>query len=81
MPLLQNFGLTVLSEDAHELKFERDGQAATAFIEEFNALGPGGRPIARMPGANLLGEQLNLAPGDGEFHPAEAHYTLRVVPK
>jgi mono/diheme cytochrome c family protein len=23
----------------------------------------------------------NLAPGDGEFHPAEAHYTLQVVPK
>jgi hypothetical protein len=23
----------------------------------------------------------NLAPGKGEFHPAEAHYTLRVVPK
>jgi hypothetical protein len=23
----------------------------------------------------------NLAPGGGDFHPAEAHYTLRVVPK
>jgi mono/diheme cytochrome c family protein len=23
----------------------------------------------------------NIAPGGGEFHPAEAHYTLRVVPK
>jgi hypothetical protein len=23
----------------------------------------------------------NLAPGKGEFRPAEAHYTLRVVPK
>jgi hypothetical protein len=23
----------------------------------------------------------NLAPGEGTFHPAEAHYTLRVVPR
>ena len=23
----------------------------------------------------------NLAPGGGEFHPAEAYYTLRVVPR
>ena len=23
----------------------------------------------------------NLAPGAGEFHPAEAYYTLRVIPK
>jgi len=23
----------------------------------------------------------NLAPGGGEFHPAEAHYTLQVIPK
>ena len=38
--------------------------------------------LAEMrPGLGYEFRLRNLAPGKGEFHPAEAHYPLRIVPK
>ena len=59
MPLLQNFGIRVLSEDAHELRPNVDGQIETAYVLAFQVQGPDGQPLASCPGAMLLAEALS----------------------
>jgi glutamate dehydrogenase len=61
MPLLQNFGVRVLSEDAHELNPEVDGRPQAAFVLAFLVQGPDGQPLTTYPGAELLAEALNAA--------------------
>ncbi len=58
MPLLQNFGVRVLSEDAHELNPIVDGRVESAFVLAFLVDGPEGRPLNSFPGAGLLAEAL-----------------------
>ncbi len=58
MPLLQNFGIRVLSEDVHELKPMVDGRAESAFVLAFLVDGPEGRPLNTFAGAGLLAEAL-----------------------
>jgi glutamate dehydrogenase len=61
MPLLQNFGVRVLSEDAHELRLNVEGGVALAFVLAFQVQGPDGQPLAAHPGALLLAEALSAA--------------------
>ena len=51
MPLLQNFGIRVLSEDAHELKPSLDGRVQSAFVLAFLVQGPEGQPLEGCAGA------------------------------
>jgi len=58
MPLLQNFAIRVLSEDAHALMLEREGKAMRTFIQAFVVQGPAQQALSEMPGAGLLAEAL-----------------------
>ena len=59
MPLLQNFGIRVLSEDAHELKPSLDGRVQLAFVLAFLVQGPDRQPLEACPGAALVAEALS----------------------
>ena len=59
MPLLQNFGIRVLSEDAHELKPKVDGACSRRTCIAFQVQGPDGQPLNAYPGALLLAEALS----------------------
>ncbi len=58
MPILQNFGIRVLSEDAHELWPIVDGRKRRASIGSFTAQGAKGKALHAMPGAPRLAEAL-----------------------
>jgi glutamate dehydrogenase len=59
MPLLQNFGIRVLSEEAHELRPNVDGRLQLAYVLAFQVQGPDGRQLGFYPGAPLLAEALS----------------------
>ncbi len=59
MPLLQNFGIRVLSEDAHELRPRVEGRREPAFVLTFEVEGHDRRPLDKYPGASLLAEALS----------------------
>ncbi len=59
MPLMQNFGIRVISEDAHELRPNVDGRVELAFVLAFQVQGPEGQPLAACPGAPLVAEALS----------------------
>ena len=59
MPLLQNFGIRVLSEEAHELRPNLDGRPHSAYVVAFQVQGPDGRALEAYPGALLLAEALS----------------------
>ena len=61
MPLLQNFGIRVLSEDAHELKPSIDGREELAFVLAFLVQGPDRQALEACPGAALVAEALSAA--------------------
>ncbi|MGH7923810.1 MAG: NAD-glutamate dehydrogenase domain-containing protein, partial [Candidatus Binatus sp.] len=54
MPTLQNFGIAVLSEDAHELRPRTGGKLARAYLQIFSVQGPNSQPFAKFPGTALL---------------------------
>jgi glutamate dehydrogenase len=54
MPMLQNFGIRVLSEDAHQLSPLRDGKPISATVESFQIQAPDRSPIDKMPGVAML---------------------------
>ena len=56
MPILQNFGVIVVSEDFHVCK-PRIG-AGAAFVQEFFVRGANGRRLTSFPGANLVAEAI-----------------------
>ncbi len=58
MPTLQNFGVSVLSESAHEFMPEFEGKATRAYLQAFSVLGPGRQPFAKMPGAAVLADAI-----------------------
>jgi glutamate dehydrogenase len=74
MPLLQNFGVRVLSEDAHELKLNVEGGGVElAFVLAFQVQGPDGQPLSAHPGSMLLAEALSaVRSGLGENDPLNA---------
>lgn len=59
MPTLQNFGVHVLAEDAHELAPKPDGKAARAYLQVFTVRGPEMRPFGEFPGASLVADALS----------------------
>ena len=61
MPLLQNFRLDVLSEDAHELKPESEGEIRLAFVQAFRVRGRRFPDLSRAPGIALLAEAIAAA--------------------
>ena len=64
MPLLQNFGLRVLSEDAHQLSPLLDGRPASATVESFMVQGPDGVALDQMPGVSMLADAIAAVRGD-----------------
>ena len=59
MPLLQNFGIRALSEEAHEMRPNVDGRVQLAYVIAFQVQGPDGQPLSAYPGALLLAEALS----------------------
>ncbi len=55
MPTLQNFGIRVLAEDAHELRPSTDGEA---YLQAFSVQGPASKPFADFPGAKSIPDAL-----------------------
>ena len=58
VPVLQNFGISVISEDAHELKPLIDGKPRPAFFQAFRVLSLTGEALTAMPGFALIPEAL-----------------------
>jgi glutamate dehydrogenase len=58
MPMLQNFGIRVLSEDAHQLSPLLDGKPLSVTVESFRVQGPGGSPLDQMPGVEMLADAI-----------------------
>ncbi len=58
VPVLQNFGIAVLSESAHEFRLTQDGKPQPAYMQSFQVRTIDGKPLERMPGAALLGDAL-----------------------
>jgi glutamate dehydrogenase len=61
MPTLQNFGIEVLSEDAHELRPRTDGKVTRAYLQVFSVQGPNSQPFAKFPGAALVADAITAA--------------------
>ncbi|HEX4209485.1 MAG TPA: NAD-glutamate dehydrogenase domain-containing protein [Candidatus Binataceae bacterium] len=58
VPVLQNFGISVISEDAHELKPLLDGKPRAAFFQSFRVMSLTGEPLPAMLGFALLPDAL-----------------------
>jgi glutamate dehydrogenase len=58
MPTLQNFGIEVLSEDAHELRPRTDGKVTRAYLQVFSVQGPNSQPFAKLPGSALIADAI-----------------------
>jgi glutamate dehydrogenase len=58
IPTLQNFGISVISEDAHEFRLELDGKAQSANVQAFRVRSAEGGPLEQEPGAALIGDAL-----------------------
>src|SRR5579885_2685382 len=56
MPILQNFGIVVLSEDFHVFRPRLDGRFY--YVQAFAVRGADGQPLRKLPGANLVGEAI-----------------------
>jgi len=50
IPVLQNFGISVLSEEAYEFNFTGDGQAQRVFIQSFQVRSLKGEPLEQTSG-------------------------------
>jgi len=58
MPTLQNFGVEVLSEDAHDLRPRTDGKVTRTYLQIFSVNGPDRQPFTKLPGAALIADAL-----------------------
>ncbi len=58
MPILQNFGIRVLSEDAHELRPSIGGEKKPASVQSFRVQSVKGTTLDKLPGAPLLAAAL-----------------------
>ena len=74
MPLLQNFGLQVISEDAHEMRPDTGGEKPqTAFVQSFRVRGLKHETVTSPAGAALIAEAFNaVASGRAENDPLNA---------
>ena len=58
IPILQNFGISVISEEAHEFRLELDGKAQLANVQAFRVRSAEDRPLERESGAALISAAL-----------------------
>lgn len=58
MPTLQNFGIRVLTENAHQLLPRTDSGTVRACIQAFRVRGVGAEPLEKMPGAAMVAEAI-----------------------
>ncbi len=58
MPTLQNFGIRVFAEDAHELRPVAVGKTTPAYVQVFSVQGVGGQPFAEAPGTLLIADAI-----------------------
>ncbi len=58
IPLLQNFGISVMSEEAHEFRLALDGKPQLANLQAFRVHSAEGKPLEQEPGAALIGDAL-----------------------
>jgi glutamate dehydrogenase len=58
IPILHNFGISVISEDAHEFRLELDGKPQLANVQAFHVRSAEGRPLEQEPGAALISAAL-----------------------
>jgi len=56
MPILQNFGIVVLSEEFHVFTPQLDGRAA--YVQAFSVRGPDARALRSLPGANFVADAI-----------------------
>ncbi len=64
VPTLQNFGISVVSEEAHELHPLSGGERRTAYVQSFRARSLTGAALEQLPGAGLVAQAL-IAVRDG----------------
>ncbi|HZO80630.1 MAG TPA: NAD-glutamate dehydrogenase domain-containing protein [Candidatus Binataceae bacterium] len=73
MPMLSNFGISVISEEAHELRAGAAGGELRVFVQSFRVQGPGGQPLESMSGAGAIAEALTaVRSGRAEDGPLNA---------
>ncbi len=58
IPTLQNFGVSVLAEAAHELRPGGTGNPLRAYLQAFSVQGPFMQPFEKFPGAGLLADAI-----------------------
>ncbi len=58
MPMLSNFGITVISEEADELRIDSGGAAVRAFVQSFRVQDGHGAALESTSGAAMLPEAL-----------------------
>jgi glutamate dehydrogenase len=63
MPTLQNFGIQVLSEDAHEFRPSTTARVSRAYLQVFCVRGPGSQPFANFSGAPLIADAVAAVRG------------------
>ena len=73
MPMLSNFGITVISEEADELRIDSGGAAVHAFVQSFRVQDAHGAALESMSGAPMLAEALTaVRSGQTEDGPLNA---------
>ncbi len=63
MPMLSNFGIIVISEEADELRIDSNGAAVRAFVQSFRVQDAHGAPLESMSGAAMVAEALTAVRG------------------
>ena len=58
MPMLANFGLRVISEEADEIRLRTQGVSQTVFTQAFSVLAPRGQPLAALEGTSLIADAI-----------------------
>ncbi len=58
MPTLQNFGVRVLAENAHELRPRGDANQPRGYLQVFSVQGPLQQPFEKFPGAPLVADAI-----------------------
>ncbi|HVB80894.1 MAG TPA: NAD-glutamate dehydrogenase domain-containing protein [Candidatus Binataceae bacterium] len=63
MPMLSNFGITVISEEADELRIDSAGGAVRAFVQSFRVQDARGAALEGTSGAAMVAEALTAVRG------------------
>ncbi len=58
VPTLQNFGISAVSEEAHELRSLIDNERRSAYVQAFRVRSAAGLGIEQLPGAGLVADAL-----------------------